>query len=75
MEELDIGRCHNITDAKLLEMKSMPKLNILNYFKKSMFANVDNYEDMKKKMPQLTNNDPWRKTLKSVLEEQSSHFE
>ena len=58
-----MGRCHNITDAKLLEMKSMPKLNILNYFKKSILANVDNYEDMKKKMPQLTNNDPWKQTL------------
>ena len=58
-----MGRCHNITDDKLIEMKSMPKLKVLNYFKRPFLANVDNHEDMKKKMPQLTNNDPWKRSL------------
>ena len=55
-----MGRCYNITDTKLLEMKSMPKLKVLNYFKQPFLANVVNYEEMKKKMPQLTYNDPWK---------------
>ena len=57
LEELDIGRCYNITDTKLLEMSSMPKLKILNYF---MRYN-SNYEDLKKNLPQLTNKDPKEK--------------
>jgi hypothetical protein len=31
LEELDISQCENITYAKLLEMRSMPKLKALNY--------------------------------------------
>ena len=58
LEELDVGRCQKITDSKLLEMRSMPKLKVLNYFKT---GTNDNYENLKKHLPQLTNNDPWKK--------------
>ena len=58
LEELDVGRCQKITDSKLLEMSSMPKLKVLNYFK---IGTNDNYENLKKHLPQLTNNDPWKK--------------
>ena len=56
LEELDIGRCNNITDTKLLvfEMSSMPKLKNLNYF----MPYNSKYEDLKKNLPQLTNKDP-----------------
>ena len=56
LEELDIGRCNNITDTKLLvfEMSSMPKLKKLNYF----MPYNSKYEDLKKNLPQLTNIDP-----------------
>ena len=56
LEELDIGECSCITlhKAKLLKMRSMPKLKILNYFKPL----DSNYEDLKKYLPQLTNNNP-----------------
>ena len=57
LEELDVGRCYNITDAKLLEMSSMPQLKILNYF----MPYNSNYEDLKKNLPQLTNNNPKKK--------------
>ena len=58
LEELDVGRCQKITDSKLLEMSSMPKLKVLNYFKT---GTNDNYDNLKKHLPQLTNNDPWKK--------------
>ena len=58
LEELDVGRCRKITDSKLLEMRSMPKLKVLNYFKT---GSNDNYENLKKNLPQLMNNDPWKK--------------
>ena len=56
LEELDIGECSCITlhKAKLLKMRSMPKLKVLNYFKPL----DSNYEDLKKHLPQLTNNNP-----------------
>ena len=56
LEELDIGECSCIIlhKAKLLKMRSMPKLKILNYFKPL----DSNYEDLKKYLPQLTNNNP-----------------
>ena len=52
LEELDIGTCCNITDSKLLEMKSMPKLKVLNYFNPW----DSNYEDLKNNLPQLNYN-------------------
>ena len=58
LEELDISRCTNITDTKLLEMRSMPKLKVLNYCKK---WNPYNYEELKKNLPQLNNNNPKKK--------------
>ena len=58
LEELDIGECHKITDTKLLQIVSMPKLKVLNCFK-LLEHNV--YEDLKKNLPQLTNNNPRRK--------------
>ena len=58
LEELDIGECHKITYTKLLDIVSMPKLKVLNCFK-LLEHNV--YEDLKKNLPQLTNNNPRRK--------------
>ena len=58
LEELDITCCGKITDTKLLEMRSMPKLKVLNYFKK---WDPNNYEDLKKNLPQLTNYNPKKK--------------
>ena len=63
LEELDIGRCYNITDAKLIEMSSMPQLKILNYF----LPYNSNYEDLKKNLPQLTNNDPKEKWPERII--------
>ena len=57
LEVLDIGMCSNITDSKLLEMRSMPKLKILNYFRPL----DSNYEELKKNLPQLTNIHPKEK--------------
>mgnify|MGYP001158958445 CR=1 FL=1 len=58
LEELDISWCGKITDAKLLEMRSMTKLKVLNYFKA---WDPNNYEELKKNLPQLTNNNPKKK--------------
>ena len=58
LEELDIGECHKITDTKLLQIVSMPKLKVLNCFK-LLEHNV--YEDLKKNLPQLTYNNPREK--------------
>jgi hypothetical protein len=63
LEELDIGRCSNITDTKLLEMSSMPKLKILNYF----MPYNSNYEDLKKNLPQLTNKNPMEKWPERII--------
>jgi hypothetical protein len=63
LEELDIGRCYNITDTKLLEMSSMPKLKILNYF----MPYNSNYEDLKKNLPQLTNKNPKDKWPERII--------
>ena len=71
LEELDVGRCQKITDSKLLEMRSMPKLKVLNYFKP---GTNDNYENLKKHLPQLTNNDPWKK-WKDMAWKQPENYE
>ena len=63
LEELDIGRCENITYEKLLEMRSMPKLEALNY---STYMHLGDYEELKKTLPQLTNNNPWRQKWKDL---------
>jgi hypothetical protein len=63
LEELDIGRCRNITDTKLLEMGSMPKLKVLNYFKPWN----SNYEYLKKNLPQLTNNNPKERLPERII--------
>ena len=55
LEELDITGCWSITDTKLLEMRSMPKLKVLNYFKKWVRDRNCNYENLEKNLPQLTN--------------------
>ena len=61
LEELDVS-CDNITYAKLLEMGSMPKLKALNY---SMPQEV--YEELRKILPQLTNNDIWMQKWKNLV--------
>ena len=74
LEELDVSGCRNIPHIKLLEMRSMQKLKVLNYFnpRDCNYENevvllsypkiIDNdYEDLKKNLPQLTNNNPWEK--------------
>ena len=61
LEELDITGCWGITDTKLLEMRSMPKLKVLNYFKKRVRDHNCNYENLKKNLPQLTNTNPLEK--------------
>ena len=58
LEELDIGECHKITDTKLLQIVSMPKLKVLNCFK---LLEYNVYEDLKKNLPQLTYNNPREK--------------
>ena len=63
LEELDIGRCLNITNTKILEMRSMPKLKVLNYF---MPWN-SNYEYLKKNLPQLTNNNPKERLPERII--------
>ena len=55
LEELDVTGCWSITDTKLLEMRSMPKLKVLNYFKKWVRDRNCNYENLEKNLPQLTN--------------------
>ena len=59
LEELDVSCCENITYAKLLEMRSMPKLKTLNH---SMHDGY--YEKLRNTLPntdysQMTNKDPW----------------
>ena len=63
LEELDIS-CENITYAKLLEMRSMPKLRALNY---SMPQK--DYEELRKILPQLTNNDIWEQKWENLVTE------
>ena len=60
LEELYISfrAGQNITFPKFLEMRSMPKLKVLNYFKP---WDRNNYEQLKKNLPQLTNNNPKKK--------------
>jgi hypothetical protein len=55
LEELDMGRCRNITHTKLLEMRSMPKLKAVNYL---VAWPQEIFKELKKIMPQLTNIDP-----------------
>ena len=57
LEELDVSGCQNIPHTKLLKMRSMQKLKVLNYFN----PRDCNYEDLKKNLPPLTNNNPWEK--------------
>ena len=74
LEELDVSGCQNIPHTKLLEMRSMQKLKVLNYFNPrdcnyedevvllSYPKIIENdYEDLKRNLPQLTNNNPWEK--------------
>ena len=73
LEELDISGCRNIHDTKLFEMRSMPKLKVLNYF--ILCARDCNYEDLKKNLPQLTNNNPWEKWKAWHVDSSNSFFE
>ena len=63
LKELDIGRCEKITYGKLLEMRSMTKLEALNY---STYMYPGDYETLKLTLPQLTNNNPWRQKWKDL---------
>ena len=63
LKELDIGRCEKITYGKLLEMRTMPKLEALNY---STYMYPGDYETLKLTLPQLTNNNPWRQKWKDL---------
>ena len=45
--------CGKSSNTKLIEMKSMLKLKALNY--------SNNHEELKKNLPQLTNNNPKEK--------------
>ena len=56
LEELDISDCPLITNAKLLEMKVMPKLKTVNYGT----GHSRNFHELKKTLPQLTRNINWR---------------
>ena len=53
LEELDVSGCRNISDAKLLEMRSMQKLRVLNCFNPTK-ARDCNYEDLKKNLARHT---------------------
>ena len=75
LEELDVTGCWRITDAKLLEMRSMPKLKILNYFKKRVRDRNCNYEVLKKYLPQLTNINPLEKWKTWNISTSDSFFE
>ena len=61
LEELDISRM-NITYPKLLEMGSMPKLKALNYYMQQ-----EEYNEIKKTLPQLTRNNPWRQKWEDLV--------
>ena len=63
LEVLDIDYCQNITNAKLIEMRSMTQLKVLNY---SMPQ--EHYEKLKMHLPQLTNNNFWRQKWMDLLE-------
>ena len=72
LEELDVSGCYNIPHTKLLEMRSMQKLKVLNYFNPPRDCN---YEDLKKSLPQLTNNNPWEKWKAWHVGASHSYFE
>ena len=72
LEELDVSGCYNIPHTKLLEMRSMQKLKVLNYFNPPRDCN---YEDLKKSLPQLTNNNPWEKWKAWNVGASHSYFE
>ena len=74
LEELDISGCRKIHDTKLFEMRSMPKLKVLNYFN-PVSSRDCNYEDLKKNLPQLTNNNPWEKWKAWHVDSSNSFFE
>ena len=61
LEELDISGL-NITYAKLRELRLLPKLKALN----SSMAEED-YEELKKTVPQLTNNNLWRQKWANLV--------
>ena len=61
LEELDISGL-NITYAKLHELRLLPKLKALN----SSMAEED-YEELKKTVPQLTNNNLWRQKWANLV--------
>ena len=63
LKVLDIDYCQNITKNKLIEMRSMPQLKVLNY---SMPQR--HYERFKMYLPQLTNNNFWRQKWMDLLE-------
>ena len=75
LEELDVTGCWSITDTKLLEMRSMPKLKVLNYFKKRVRDRNCNYEVLKKYLPQLTNINPLEKWETWHISTSDSFFE
>ena len=52
----------NITYPKLLEMGSMPKLKALNYYMQQ-----EEYNEIKKTLPQLTRNNPWRQKWEDLV--------
>ena len=63
LEELDISYvCQHNAKVKLLEMSSMPKLKALNY---SMPQ--EDYEKLRKILPQLTNNDIWMQKWENLV--------
>ena len=75
LEELDVTGCWSITDTKLLEMRSMPKLKVLNYFKKRVRDRNCNYEVLNKYLPQLTNINPLEKWKTWHISTSDSFFE
>ena len=63
LEVLDVDYCQNLTNTKLIEMRSMPQLKVLNY---SMPQG--HYEKLKMHLPQLTNNNFSRQKWMDLLE-------
>ena len=63
LEVLDVDYCQNLTNTKLIEMRSMPQLKVLNY---SMPQG--HYEKLKMHLPQLTNDNFWRQKWMDLLE-------
>ena len=75
LEELDVTGCWKITDTILIKMRSMPKLKVLNYFKKRVRDRNCNYDVLKKYLPQLTNINPLEKWKTWHISTSDSFFE